>query len=163
MPIEYKGRPIDRFEGDYFFLSNFYTGKVFLWGLAFNSAEHAYQYEKLRPYCSPAVLAQLMLIPDPGKFKKAVKHYLYECPEWTRAAQEQWDRVKLQVMETVLRQKFSNILLHDRLDMTAPRELIEGNTLNDSFWGQPVDKHGNRTKPGQNMLGKLLMRIRDDD
>lgn len=162
MPIEYKGRPIDRFEGDYLFLSNFYPGKVFLWDMAFNSAEHAYQYEKLRPYCSPAQLGPIMSIPDPAKFKKTVKHFLHECPEWTRAAQEQWDKVKLGVMETVLRKKFGNMLLRDRLDMTAPRELIEGNTWHDAFWGQPVDKHGNRTRPGRNELGKLLMKIRDE-
>lgn len=152
---------IDRFEGPFLFLSNFYPGNVFLWDMQFHTAEHAYQYEKIRPYTSPVELAHIMSIKDPGKFKRTVKRFLHDYPYWQRPQQEQWDRVKVDHMRKVLQQKFSNVTLHDKLMDTRPLELIEGNMWNDAFWGVPLDKHGNRTKPGLNWLGKLLMELRD--
>ncbi len=158
----FKMKPIDKFEGDFLFLSNFYPGKVYLWREVFHTAEHAYQYAKARTYLPPVVLAHIMSIENPGKFKRRMKAELIR-PEYKfyPVGQQEWDSIKVAVMKEILEKKFSNILLHDRLMDTAPRELIEGNTWNDAFWGVPVDKHGNRTKPGKNMLGKLLMGIRD--
>jgi len=162
MAHSFKVKPIDKFEGDHLFLSNFYTGKVFLWQQVFHSAEHAYQWAKARKYIPPGALAVLMSIAEPGKFKKRIKLALTnEEFGFYPKGQAEWDEIKVEVMREILEKKFSNMTLRDRLEMTAPAELIEGNTWHDAFWGQPVDKHGNRTKPGKNMLGKLLMEIRD--
>lgn len=69
---------------------------------------------------------------------------------------DNWDEVRTHYMRAILSNKFSDQELYEKLQSTAPHELIEGNTWGDIFWGQcPI---GN----GKNMLGKLLMELRDD-
>jgi ribA/ribD-fused uncharacterized protein len=67
-----------------------------------------------------------------------------------------WDEIKVSVMEKVLRAKFTqNTQLGQRLLFTGDRELVEGNTWNDKFWGVCNGE-------GENHLGKLLMKIRSE-
>lgn len=69
-----------------------------------------------------------------------------------------WEEIKLQVMETLLRQKFHseiNPALAQLLKNTRDYELIEGNNWGDTFWGVC-------NKVGKNHLGRLLMLIRSD-
>lgn len=64
---------------------------------------------------------------------------------------------KLPIMEELLRIKFSGsepFLTRALLD-TRDSELIEGNTWNDEFWGVC-------NNVGENNLGKLLMKIREE-
>ena len=55
----------------------------------------------------------------------------------------------------LLRRKFENPELRAKLLATGNTELIEGNTWGDTFWGAEL-----RTGRGQNMLGKLIMKVR---
>lgn len=64
-----------------------------------------------------------------------------------------WEQVKDGVMEAVLRAKFSDLELRNRLLATGDVELVEGNTHGDTYWGVCDGK-------GRNMLGKLLMKLR---
>jgi predicted NAD-dependent protein-ADP-ribosyltransferase YbiA (DUF1768 family) len=66
-----------------------------------------------------------------------------------------WEGVKIQVMRDVLRLKFANPGLRDRLLETGDRELIEGNTWGDTFWGVCRGS-------GKNWLGQLLMELRGE-
>lgn len=67
-----------------------------------------------------------------------------------------WENVKLEVMRTALRLKFSNnLVLVDLLLSTGNEELIE-QTTDDYFWGSGSDGRG------LNMLGKLLMELREE-
>lgn len=70
-----------------------------------------------------------------------------------------WDAVKDGVMLTALKLKFKvGTPLYHKLLETKPCRLYEGNTWGDRYWGtDPSGKHG------KNMLGILLMRIRDFD
>lgn len=68
-----------------------------------------------------------------------------------------WDIIKLQVMEDLLRIKFSDPSFKKLLLATENEVLQEGNWWKDYFWG--VDK---TTGYGQNHLGKLLMKIRNE-
>ena len=66
-----------------------------------------------------------------------------------------WSQIKLEVMADLLWQKFIiNPKLRSMLLATGDRELVEGNTWGDTFWG----KCGG---VGTNHLGNLLMRLRD--
>jgi predicted NAD-dependent protein-ADP-ribosyltransferase YbiA (DUF1768 family) len=59
-------------------------------------------------------------------------------------------------MYDVVSAKFANNrVLRDSLLATGTQEIVEGNTWGDTFWGQVNGK-------GQNKLGKLLMKIRDE-
>lgn len=61
----------------------------------------------------------------------------------------------LLVMRDLLQQKFSNGILREQLLATGDQELIEGNTWGDTFWGVCNGE-------GQNVLGKMLMNIREE-
>ena len=58
-------------------------------------------------------------------------------------------------MERILRVKFSSPDLKEKLLSTGDRYLVEGNSWGDVYWGVCGGK-------GINMLGKLLMQIREE-
>ena len=60
-------------------------------------------------------------------------------------------------MEFLLRQKFSdqNKVLKEKLLATGEAEIVEGNDWDDTFFGVC-------NGVGENQLGKLLMKIRDE-
>jgi predicted NAD-dependent protein-ADP-ribosyltransferase YbiA (DUF1768 family) len=65
-----------------------------------------------------------------------------------------WDDTKINTMLTLLRQKFAlGSELAKKLLDTGNRDLVEGNTWGDTFWGVCKGQ-------GENMLGKLLMQVR---
>src|SRR5574339_313496 len=136
---------IARFEGKYRFLSNFYPSIVTSY---FNgearvapTVKHAYQAEKASIH---AQWSQVLKEKTPGGAKRHGKLVFMRLD---------WDNVKLDVMERLLREKFSNPTLKKMLLDTGTEELVEGNYWNDTFWGVCRGI-------GQNNLGKILMKIR---
>jgi ribA/ribD-fused uncharacterized protein len=133
---------ISVFRGEYEFLSNFYGCKVVFEGVCYHSAEHAYQAAKST---SPEVRAKVAAIDYPGDAKKLGRRI---------QLRPDWEDIKLEVMEEILFYKFAAPALRAKLLNTGNKELIEGNTWGDTFWGVCGGK-------GQNHLGKLLMKIRE--
>jgi ribA/ribD-fused uncharacterized protein len=135
---------IDRFRGPYFFLSNFYYVHVFLDGELYPSVEHAYQAAKTMDQEARLKIRN-------ASSPSAAKHLGQKVNK-----RRDWEAVKVDVMEFLLRQKFSSDQpeLRAKLIATGDVEIIEGNTWGDTFWGVCNDK-------GQNHLGKLLMQIRE--
>ncbi|MDO5134021.1 MAG: NADAR family protein, partial [Eubacteriales bacterium] len=71
---------------------------------------------------------------------------------------QDWEQVKDGIMEEIVRAKFTqNPELRKQLLATGNADLIEGNHWNDRYWG--VDA---RTGAGENHLGKILMKIREE-
>ena len=69
-----------------------------------------------------------------------------------------WEEVKVGLMEEIVRAKFTqNEELKALLLATGEAYLEEGNTWHDTCWG--VDA---KTGEGQNHLGKILMKVRDE-
>lgn len=135
---------ITHFQGEHRFLSNFWLCDVVFEGLCYKSSEAAYQAAKTLNESQRRVFLTL----GPGAAKRKGRE-LKIRPDW--------DAVKLQVMEQILQNKFAqNPELQEKLLQTAPQELIEGNHWGDTFWG--VDDR----KGGQNHLGRLLMKLRDE-
>ena len=135
---------IGPFKGKYRFLSNFWFAKVFYEGIQYPSAEHAYQAAKtLIP------TGRLMILdncPTPGHAKRMGK---------TLTLREDWDSIKLRIMEEVVFQKFrQNKIIHDKLVLTGNEELVEVNYWKDRFWGVYQNE-------GENHLGKILMIVRE--
>ena len=133
-------KPIDKFDGEYRWLSNFYPCYVSWEGLLFPTVEHAYQAAK----SSDLEVWKYFQGVDAKQAKRKGK---------TTKIRPDWDASKLAVMEHLLRQKFSQNDFKQRLIETGDAELIEGNWWGDTFWG--VCKG-----VGENHLGKLLMQIR---
>jgi len=71
---------------------------------------------------------------------------------------EDWEEVKVDIMRKGLKAKFTqNESLKQKLLKTGDAYLEEGNDWGDTFWGVDLD-----TGKGQNHLGKMLMKLRDD-
>lgn len=139
--------PIDGifgFTGEYEFLSNFYLAQVSLDGMDYPTVEHAYQAAKT---LNPDQRLMILNLPFPGQAKKAGRNVHMRHDR---------DSIKVTVMEYLLRQKFT--VYHDlslKLYQTGDIYIEETNTWGDTFWGVCNGK-------GQNVLGNLLMKIRND-
>ena len=141
---------IDRFEDQYAFLSNFYPCTILYKGVIFPSLENAYQAAKYSGEDALNVYQEFAGF-TPGKAKRKGR----KLP-----LRNDWDMVKLEVMEELLRIKFSDEGLKQQLISTGEEELIEGNYWHDNFWGCcSCEKCGNR---GMDNLGKLLMKLRSE-
>lgn len=134
---------INKFSGRYNFLSNFYPCRIYLDGIAFPSVEHAFQAAKTLNIEERKNVAVCRTSAEAKKYGRNVE------------LRNDWERVKVQIMLDLLRQKFQNVSLKELLISTEDAELVEGNTWNDTFWGV-----SNNT--GSNMLGKLLMQVRSE-
>ncbi len=67
------------------------------------------------------------------------------------------------LMENLVRQKFINSgsMANELVNETGNAHLVEGNCWNDTRWGMPYDSGTKTLLPGENKLGKMLMKIRD--
>ena len=134
---------ISEFKKQYFFLSNFYNRSVKYNGVRFRNSECAFQAQKC-----PERMGEFTEIP-PNEGKSLGR----KVP-----LRKDWDRVKDNIMYEIVKEKFTQHEdLKRRLLETGDEELQEGNNWYDTYWG--VDIH---TGKGLNMLGKILMRIRDE-
>ena len=70
---------------------------------------------------------------------------------------EDWEEVKLKVMEDLVRIKFQNQELREKLLETGSLKIEEGNDWGDVFWGVDLE-----TGEGENNLGKIIMKIRNE-
>jgi len=72
-----------------------------------------------------------------------------------------WEDVKVNYMLALLRLKFKIPVMREKLLATSDQELIEGNYWHDNEWGNChcVKCH---TITGRNLLGKLLMHVRQE-
>lgn len=133
---------IERFTGDYDFLSNFYPCRIIINEHWYTTAEHAFQAQKAT---SEGERNWVATAPTPGGAKQRGKKV---------RLRDDWNKVRLDVMYQVVEAKFrQNPDLANRLIATKFEELVEGNTWNDKFWGVCNDK-------GENHLGKILMKVR---
>ena len=134
---------INSFSGEYRWLSNFWVCEVEYDGVIWPSSEHAYQAAKS---LDSEYKKQMLACNTPGQTKKLGKKV---------ELRSDWDEVKLGIMEEILRAKFSNPQLREALLQTGTEELVEGNWWHDVYWG--VCKG-----VGQNNLGKILMKLREE-
>lgn len=129
------------FRDQYYFLSNMYPVMVEYDGYRYKCVESAFQAQKTDDKLQFVNL-------DGYKAKKLGRRVQLTTSEW--------DRVKINIMYRLLLIKFSNPDLAMKLVSTGDVPLIEHNYWHDTFWGVDV-----RTNTGYNVLGKLLMKIRD--
>lgn len=130
--------------------SNLYKRAMLFDGLAYPTAEHAYQAGKPR---KPEVRDWILAAPSPALVAMAA-HGLYQ---WDIAPN--WSRMKFDRMRAVLWAKFTQHSdLGDLLLSTGEARLIESATVDNAVnrvWGEVPGKGG------RNMLGVLLMEARE--
>ena len=135
---------INKFQGETRWLSNFEYADFEYKGIMWKTTEHAYQAFKCRDVFE---FLEIMNTETPGQAKRLGQKCkmvpLFEIH-------------KVQLMYEINKCKFEqNKYLTNKLLFTGNQELIEGNTWNDTFWGICDNI-------GENNLGKILMKIRDE-
>ena len=146
-PIQMKIKNMDpnaitSFKEGYSFLSNFFEHPVFFGGLRYRCAEAAFQAQKCINVCDRKTFTELS-----GAEAKKLGRQVALRPDW--------EKVKLSVMSDIIWAKFQDPALKRELLETGDKNLIEGNTWNDTFWGADAV-----TLQGNNHLGKILMATR---
>ena len=143
---------IDNFRGEYYFLSNFYNAPVEYEGILYTNNEAAFQSAKLKNenlrtnYIYNSMKYNFATL-DPSTAKKFGIHLNLISD---------LEEVKFDIMYELVYDKFNrNQKLRQKLLLTGNEELVEGNTWGDRIWGKCNGK-------GQNNLGKILMRVREE-
>lgn len=141
---------ITSFRDEYAFLSNFYPSQIVLDGILFPTVEHAYQSYKTLDMEKRKLISQIV---TPRKAKRYGR---------TIDLRPDWEAVKLNVMNRLLRRKFRIPELKMKLLSTIGSDLVEGNTWGDMYWGCVWQTLPEEKWIGENHLGKLLMQIREE-
>lgn len=135
---------ITSFKDSFRFLSNFWPAQVKLDDVFYDSVEQAYVAAKTTDPAWRNKVRQCVSAAEAKRLGKRIP------------LRSDWGIVRLGIMENLVRQKFADPELRMRLDLTGDVELVEGNTWGDTFWGVCNGR-------GENHLGKILMKIRNEN
>lgn len=136
-------KTIDNFQGDYFFLSNFFECPVTYKNLTCTNNEAAFQAQK----CVSDSERIQFTKSNPSEAKKIGRKV---------TLRKDWESVKIKIMEEIVREKFvQNPELAQKLIATGNAYLEEGNTWGDKVWGTVNGS-------GANNLGIILMKVRNE-
>jgi ribA/ribD-fused uncharacterized protein len=135
---------IKGFQGEYRWLSNFWRSPIDFSGMTFVSTENAYQAAKVRT--SEANKKKAFQLINPSDAKKLGRS-THIRPDWVY--------IRLAVMLSLQRKKFSNPNLRRLLLATGDAYIEETNSWHDTFWGVC-------NGVGENNLGKIIMLVRDE-
>ncbi|MCZ4367458.1 NADAR domain-containing protein [Sulfitobacter dubius] len=158
------------------FLSNFHEVPIRYLGKDYLSVEHAYQAMKFTEHGLASVTQNHLDIINKNLAPRGVAVTTEDLPNLfidpafnagsSKIAANQlrilgyvradWDDVKADIMCQLLIQKFSYSGLYKMLRDTGDKYLIEGNDWGDTYWGVCG-------KRGRNVLGRMLMQIRNLD
>ncbi len=135
---------------EYRFLSNFYPSTVLFNGMKFVTVEHAFQAAKALD-TRERILIQMAKTPNEAR-RLGQKV----------ALRKDWESVKVKIMTDLCCNKFNrHPILREALRETGSKYLEESNHWGDKFWGVAY-KPGSTVGVGKNVLGRILMTIRDN-
>ena len=136
---------INQFRGEYFFLSNFFESPIIYKGISYKNNEAAFQAQKVN---SPGEQSEFSNLTPADAKRKGRRVKLRKDVDW--------DAVKTTYMYEIVKAKFmQNAELRIKLLETGNEHLEEGNTWGDRIWGTV-------NGVGQNRLGKILMKVREE-
>ena len=134
---------IDRFENEYFFLSNFENSPITYDGITYRNVEAAFHAQKVFNVEEKKKFSNL----NPSEAKRLGRRV---------KLRSDWESVKVDIMTDLVRIKFlQNPELKKKLLATEDQILIEGNWWKDRFWGVCEGE-------GLNYLGRILMMVRKE-
>ena len=148
---------ITKFQGRWYFLSNFYPCRIDHKGIKYPSVEHFYVAMKVTEiqllngihYTAADFRELICKVKLPADVKKIGQRL---------KVRKDWDEKKLGLMEYAVNEKFKDDELANLLLQTGDMLIIENNYWHDNFWGScTCPKCGNK---GNNHLGNLLMNKR---
>ena len=139
--------------------SNFQTCTVVYKGLTFPTTEHAFMWEKARHFGDTQACMEILSVKSPADAKaigRRVKNFKPDV----------WDKVSEGYMYAVNFAKYEqNPVLAQYLLSTGSKTLVEANGKPDLIWSCGLYANDPRIEdsskwPGKNLLGKVLMRVR---
>jgi len=153
-PISDKGLNREDEKSVYFFtsayhpLDNFSAHSISIWNRNFPTAEHAFQWKKFSDI-KPDIAEKILEAKSP--------HLVKEISIVNKdLVSKDWHNIKLGVMEEILKAKAKQHEdVREVLRKTGRKTIVENSPV-DSFWGIGPDEKG------ENMLGKIWMKIRDN-
>lgn len=129
------------FKGEHYFLSNFYSAPIVFEGVRYENNEAAFQAAKC-----PSRKQEFCNL-NPSEAKRLGRQV---------ELRPDWENVKDGIMYRICKEKFmQNHDLRIKLIGTKDADLVEGNDWNDTIWGVC-------NGVGENRLGKILMKVRDE-
>ncbi|QQS20262.1 NADAR family protein [Candidatus Saccharibacteria bacterium] len=130
-------------------LSNWSAHAVTIYEHTFPTVEHAFQWRKFFA-TEPDIASAILHAPSPwsvGQINRTIGEGKLSAD---------WHDIRVRAMEELLRAKAAqNEDVRTCLSQTGNRRIVENHPL-DSFWG--CGPNGN----GENMMGKLWMKIREE-
>ena len=132
---------ITSFRGEYAFLSNMYEYPVHAGNVELRCAETLYQMLKTR---DREIRKQFIPLSGPAAKQLGRRIQL----------RSDWNYIRIDVMRYVIRQKFNDPVMREKLLATGDEEIQEHNYWGDTFWGVYNGR-------GENWLGKILMEERE--
>jgi hypothetical protein len=133
----------------FYVLNNFSANAIEFDGKLYPTAEHAYQATKCT---DPKGKEEIRLACSPMQ-AKVLANQVYK-----HARDPRWDKnnKKVGIMESILRAKLAqHVDVLDVLKQSGRQKIVEDSPV-DYFWGTGADGSG------QNMLGKLWMKLRTE-
>ena len=135
-----------RVNDEYGEFSNFSNHRIWLDDAYWPTSEHYFQAQKFHDAVCRERIRRAHSPMDAANLGRDRKQKL----------RNDWESVKVEVMRKALRAKFSqHAELKTLLLSTGDAKLVE-HTANDSYWGDGGDGRG------RNMLGQLLMQVREE-
>lgn len=140
---------IEKFDGKYSFLSNYYETKITYDGITYENNEAAFHAQKTLNIKEREEFSSL----SPRDAKRKGRKL---------KMREDWEEIKTKIMYEINLAKFTqNEELKKRLLKTGNEELVEGNYWHDNCWGNCTCEKCKDIE-GENRLGKILMNIREE-
>lgn len=133
---------IDNFQGANAFLSMFYDQAIVFEGITYKNAEAAFQAQKTDNELLKKKFSRLL---PTEAIRRGNSIHL----------RDDWNQIKDDLLYQINLIKFSDEKLKQKLLDTNPQELINSNNFKDMEYGVFEGK-------GENKLGKVLMRIREE-
>ena len=141
---------INRFDGEYSFLSNFAHRPITIKGKTWVTVEHIFQAAKT---LDEDMREQIRIASTPGIAKQMGRKV---------HLRSDWEQIKQDVMLKSVRLKFRQYPgLKEHLLSTKDAILIEGNKWHDNTWGDCQCPKCQKIE-GENLLGQILMQVREE-
>ena len=131
---------------DYGFLSNYYLVNIIIDNITYKSVEHYYQSQKTLENDWAERIINSKTCAEAKALGNSPNIIL----------RIDWDTWKLTAMRRGLRAKFSQHNELQRQLLETKSAILMENSMDDYYWGIGIKG------TGKNMLGKLLMELRDD-
>jgi len=134
-------------QSQYEWMSNFHQAPFIYEGKSWYTVEHAFQAAKVNFFGEWAKKIRVAATPTEAK------HLGRKCP-----LRKDWELVKVDIMRSLVQAKLkAHPELQDKL-LATKNAHIEEDSAWDKFWGTGKSGPGGK---GKNMMGKLLMELRE--